>query len=328
MTNIVISDLTAQGRANLMGAACAAFAMVCFSTNDALIKLMSGDYALHQIVLIRSVIALGVFLGLIMPLTGGWVVFRTRRLGVHILRGCCVVFANMCFFLGLAVLPLADAVAIFFVAPLIITAFSVYFLGESVGPRRWAAVGMGLLGVIIMMRPGSGGFQMAALLPLAAAFGYASLHILTRRIGVTESAATMTVYIQLVFIAVSGAIGLALGHGAYANEDGGVLAFLLRAWVWPAPRDWWLLVFIGFGTALGGFFISQAYRISEAAFAAPFEYVAMPMAVFWGVMLFGTWPDGVSWIGMAFILAGGLFLLFREARTDSTAAPRALHYRR
>lgn len=313
-------------RAALAGATSALAAVVCFSINDTSIKFLSGDYALHQIVLIRSSIAMLFFFAVIMPMSGGRRVLRTRRLGLHLVRGSAVVMANLAFFLGLASMPLADAVAIFFVAPLIITAFSVVFLGETVGPRRWAAVGIGLAGVMVMLRPGTDGIQWVALLPLAAAVAYATLHTLTRKLGVSESAATMTFYIQLVFIFASAAIGLALGDGAMARgADRGAWDFLFRAWVWPEPRDYAILALVGVCSALGGFFISQAYRLGEAAFVAPFEYVAMPMAVFWGVVVFGEWPDGVAWLGMALIVGAGLFVLWREA---GTGAPLRLRHRR
>ncbi|MDJ0825888.1 MAG: DMT family transporter [Rhodobacter sp.] len=302
----------ATRRANVIGALCALGAAFCFSVNDVAIKFLSGDYALHQIVLIRAAVGSCFTLGVIVPLSGGWRLLRTRRLGMHILRGCFIVFANMSFFLGLAVMPLADAVAVFFVAPLVITVFSVVFLGEIVGPRRWLAVAVGLAGVVVMLRPGAESFQWAALLPLAAAVGYAGLHMITRLIGPTESAATMSVYIQATFILVSGGIGLAVGDGRLDPGDG-ALSFLLRAWVWPSPGDWWLLGFLGLLISVGGFLISQAYRVSEAAFAAPFEYAAMPLAVFWGVLVFGDWPDAVAWTGIVLIVGAGLFLLWREA---------------
>lgn len=111
-----------------------------FSINDMAIKFLSGDYALHQIVLIRSVIGLVILLAVIVPLEGGYSILKTNRLFMHFLRGLCVVIANMTFFVALAAMPLADAVAIFFVSPLVITVFSVIFLGETVGPRRWVAV--------------------------------------------------------------------------------------------------------------------------------------------------------------------------------------------
>jgi len=185
-----------SARNNLIGISSAVGASVFFSINDMTVKLLSGDYALHEIILIRSMIGMMVLMAVIVPLEGGWAVLRTKRLGMHIFRGLCVVVANMTFFLALATMPLADAVAIFFVSPLIITLFSVVFLGETVGPRRWIAVGMGLAGVVVMVRPGSASFQLVALLPLIAAVAYASLHILTRKIGSTEKAGTLTFYIN------------------------------------------------------------------------------------------------------------------------------------
>ncbi|MDG2341333.1 MAG: DMT family transporter, partial [Paracoccaceae bacterium] len=290
---------------NLTGALCAMVAAAFFSVNDMAIKFLSGDFALHQVVLIRSVVGMGVWAIIVMPLSGGWKTVKTKRPVMHLLRGFCVVFANMCFFLGLAAMPLAEAVAIFFISPLIITVFSVVFLGEKVGPWRWGAIGLGMLGVIVMMRPGSATFQLAAILPLLAATGYAFLHILTRKIGKTESAATMLFYIQLTFIATSAAIGLALGSGRFAGSADPSLEFLTRSWTMPAADDWWILLAIGIGSSGGGYLISQAYRLSEAAFAAPFEYLAMPLAILWGVLVFGEWPDIFAWGCIALIIGSG-----------------------
>ncbi|SHJ46414.1 PEP-CTERM protein-sorting domain-containing protein [Shimia gijangensis] len=308
--------MTKQSTLNVgtLGAISALVATFCFSLNDSSIKFLSGGYALHQIVLVRSVLALIFLLLVIVPFDGGFGVLKTKRLGMHLMRGFCVVFANMTFFLGLSVLPLADTVAVFFISPLIITALSVLVLGEQVGPRRWIAVGAGLLGVLIMVRPGSGDFQVALMLPFVSAFAYASLHILTRKIGATESAATMSVYIQITFIVVSGVIGLMLGHGQYAGQGGPMLEFLLRGWVWPAQSDLWILFLLGFSSALGGFFISQAYRLAEASVIAPLEYTAMPMAIVFGVVIFGEWPEPASWLGMSLIIGAGLFIFWRESR--------------
>ena len=148
-----------QGNTILFGSVSAVIAVFCFSTNDVAIKFISKDYALHLVVLIRSLVGLMVLFLFIVPLSGGVKVLYTNRLGLHLLRGFCVVFANITFFLGLAALPLAEGVAIFFISPLLITIFSVIFLKEIVGPRRWAAVTIGLIGVLVILRPGSATFQ-------------------------------------------------------------------------------------------------------------------------------------------------------------------------
>jgi drug/metabolite transporter (DMT)-like permease len=274
-----------------VGAACAAAATVFFSINDTAIKFLSDGYALHEVVLIRSVIGLAVIVFFVGPFTHGLATGRTGRLPMHIFRSFCVVAANMMFFLGLAALPLAQAVAIFFVAPLFITVLSVIFLKETVGPLLWAAVAICFLGVLIIVRPGGMSFQIASLLPLGAATAYATLHILTRLIRLTESAATMSFYNQLIFALVCVVIGLAVGDGRYGNQSDPSLAFLLRAWRWPDQSDLPMLITIGIGTALGGYLISQAYRVAEAAYVAPFEYLAMPLSVFFGWVVFSEIPS-------------------------------------
>lgn len=138
----------------------------------------------------------------------------------------------------------------------------------------------------------------------------------------------MAFYIQLTFVVASSLIGLGLGDGRFAGMGHPSLEFLFRAWIWPDPGDWPILIMLGMSGMLGGLFISQAYRLSEAAFAAPFEYVAMPMAIMWGVTVFGTWPDATAWIGIALIVGSGLYLLWRESVKDATLATKAPTYRR
>ncbi|EDP65211.1 hypothetical protein BAL199_01654 [alpha proteobacterium BAL199] len=312
----------------LLGTLSALVAVFCFSINDMAIKFLSGDYALHQVVLIRAIIGLIVLLAVLLPLSGGFAALRTRRLSLHLARGACVVFANMSFFLGIATLPLAEGVAIFFVAPMVIAVFSVVFLKERVGPRRWAAIATGLLGVVIVLRPGTEVFQFASLYPVAAAFGYASLHMLTRYIGRTESALAMSFYIQLTFIMVSAGMGLLFGDGRFADTGDASLDFLFRNWVVPDSGDWGVLVAIGVASAFGGFGISQAYRIAEAAVVAPFEYVAIPLSVLWGILVFNEWPDGVALAGIALITGSGLYMIWRESRLRSARVPDTPRYRR
>lgn len=298
---------------NVLGILCVIGAVVTFSTNDMIVKWFSGDYPLHQVVFIRSSVALIVTLAVIMPLDGGFANLRTKRLGLHLLRGLAVVVANLTFFAGIAVLPLSEATAIFFVAPLLITVLSIPLLGEVVGFHRLSAVALGLVGVIIVIRPGSEGFQLAALLPLVAACAYAALQIMTRKMGLTEKASTMAFYIQLTFIIVCSGFGIIAGDGRYAPGDGGSLDFLLRAWVWPEGFDLWLMIGLGGLLAVGGYLISQGYRVVEAGVVAPFEYVLMPLAIFWGIVIWNDWPDSQSWVGIALIISAGVYVFYREA---------------
>jgi drug/metabolite transporter (DMT)-like permease len=297
-------------------------AVFAFTTQDMGIKWLSGDYALHQIVLIRAGIALALTLGILVPLEGGYRNLLTPRLPLHLARGLSVVVANFTFFLGLASLPLGEATALFFVAPLFITALSVLLLGEKVGLRRWVAVLIGLSGVIVMLRPGDELFRAAALLPVAAAFAYALLQIMTRKLGLAEKASTMAFYIQITFVVVSSSVGLAVGDGQYAGSDSPQLKFLLRAWVWPSVHDALIILGIGILNGGGSYLISQAYRTSEAGLIAPFEYIAMPLAVFWGVVVWGDWPDGATWTGIALIGGAGLYVFYRETVRGALMARR------
>jgi len=308
-------------RNNIIGALCALASMVCFSFNDMGIKFLSDDYALHQVVFYRSLVGMTFFLCFVMPFSGGLSLIRTRRLQAHLLRGSLVVCANMCLFLGLAALPIADAIAIFFVSPMAIAVMSVLILGETVGPRRWVAIAIGFAGVLVIVQPGTSAFQVASLLPALSAVLYGSMHMITRRIRETESAATMAFYILATFIIASAAFGLVLGDGRYAASAHPSLAFLLRAWQPLAPEDLAIIVMLGVTGVTGSILVSQAYRLSEAAFAAPFEYVAMPLAIFWGVTVFGTWPQPNAWAGIALIVLSGLYLLWRDTNAGTPPPP-------
>jgi len=287
-----------------------------FSLNDVGIKLLSGDYPLHQMVLVRALVGILITLCILLPLEGGYRQLKTPFLKIHLLRGFSVVISNMLFFTGLATISLPEASAIFFIAPLFITAFSVIFLGESVGIRRWLAVGFGLAGAIVMLRPGTSAFTYAALFPLFAAIAYAILQILTRKIGMREKASVMAFYIQMMFIVVCTTFGLLFGDGRFANPSNPSIDFLFRAWVMPQPLDFAIMVGLGISSGIGGYLISQAYRICEAALIAPFEYLALLLAIIWGISLWGEWPDLVAWTGIAMIFSAGLFVFWREVVLD------------
>lgn len=282
-----------------------------FSVNDVSIKFLSGGYALHQVILIRAFVAMTFILIVISRSPRGFAQLVTGRPSTHLLRVCIVMISNVTYFVGLSTLPLADAVAVAYVSPIIITLLSIVFLGEKVGPRRWAAVIIGMLGVIVMLRPGAGVIQPAALLVLISAVMYASGNLLVRHMGGTESAMTLSFYVQAGFIVVSLAMGLWVGDGHLAEKDG-LWAFLFRPWIWPPLHDWPVFLATGLSVGIGGMMVTQAYRTTEAGLIAPFEYVGMPLAILWGVVVFGTFPDAVSWLGIALICGSGLYVIWRE----------------
>lgn len=291
--------------------------VTAISVNDMLIKQLSGGYPLHQMVFIRS--GIGIFFSLMLvQMEGGLAILRTKRPILHLARGLLVVLSNMTFFGALAVLPLADATALFFVAPLMITLLSIPMLGEKVGPMRLGAVVVGLMGVAIMMKPwqSAGALEVprtVLLLPVAAALTYALFQILTRKLGASTRASAMAVYIQSMFLVVSLGVYLVAGDGRLAEGvENASLIFLLRAWVWPQGTDIWLFLGLGLNSAVIGYSLSQAYRLADAATVAPFEYIGLPLAVFWGWVIWGDLPDLAVTAGIVLIVASGLFVFLRE----------------
>lgn len=285
---------------------------IVLSVNDLSIKFLSGSYPLHEVILLRALVGMTIVLIVMSLSPRGFSQMKTRRWREQLFRVSVVMISNVTYFLGLAAMPLADAVATAFISPMLVTMLSAVILGEYVGPRRWAAVGVGLLGVVVMVRPGQGMIHPAAILVLISAVCYATSQMMTRRLRDTESAMTLNFYVQCGFITVSVVMGLTVGDGHMADAASIPLEFLFRPWVFPAMRDWWAFVATGMAVGIGGLMLSQAYRTTEAALVAPFEYVGMPMAIFWGVIVFGTWPDHTAWMGIALICGAGLYTLWRE----------------
>jgi S-adenosylmethionine uptake transporter len=207
-------------------------AMFSISINDMLIKQMSGGYPLHQIVFVRSLIGITFSLVLV-QFEGGFAILRTRTPFLHALRGILIVVSNLTYFTALAAVPLADAAALFFVAPLLITVLSIPLLGEKVGPWRIGAVAAGFAGILVMLQPWAGASQRSApliilLLPLVAALTYALNQILTRQLGSTTKASALAVYIQAMFIFASLGFYLVAGDGRFAEgTENPSLLFLL-----------------------------------------------------------------------------------------------------
>ncbi len=301
------------------------FGVLAISVNDMLIKQLSGQYPLHELVFLRSVLGLA-FSVFLVQMEGGWRILKTRQPVLHAIRGLLIVAANMSYFAALAALPLADATALFFAAPLLITLLSIPILGEKVGVLRMTAVLVGFCGVILMQRPWAGADTLEAsrlvlLLPVFAALMYALNQLMTRKLGVSSKASALSVYIHMSFIVVSLGFYLVAGDGRFAaGTENASVEFLLRAWIWPVGIDWWFILGMGANAAIIGYCLSQAYRIADAATVAPFEYVGLPLAVFWGWLIFAQLPVWEVWAGIALILGSGLFVFLREQQKARVVA--------
>ncbi|MEM7170787.1 MAG: DMT family transporter [Pseudomonadota bacterium] len=320
-----MSSMATTGDTSFRGVPFVIAGVLVFTLQDVIIKSISGVYPVHEVMFLRNALALIPILFLV-RLEGGFGLLRTRRPWAHLLRAIGMFVSYLLFYLGIAALPLADAVTLFFIAPLLITALSVPFLGEKVGLRRWSAVAVGLLGMVIVLRPGSGLMDPAALLMVGSALAYAVVAIITRRIGKTETASAMAFYACWAYVVAGAGLGLALGDGSYASTDSHAsLDFMLRAWRWPTTFDFGLLCACAVITAIGFYCLSQAYRESEASVVAPFEYIAIPLATLWGYVFWDHLPDRYVLLGMAMIIGSGLYVLRREAtQSRKVAAGRGL----
>lgn len=295
---------------------CILVAAVAFSVNDISIKHFTNLMPLHQVVFLRALIALIFTLFIFLPIEGGRSALITDRPGLHIISGSCLVLANLSFFSGLALIPLGESSAIFFVAPLIITLFSVMFLKEVVGFRRWSALIIGMAGVLLIVKPGTINFTWATFLPITAAIMYAIRSIITRKMGLQETAVTMSFYLHLTFIAACGIMGLLFGDGNFSGSKNPALDFIFRAWVMPSTEMLIVIFTAGIASAMGGYFSAQAYRLSSASVVAPFEYTTLVLAVFWGYFLWNELPDFISFIGISLIISSGVFIAIRERKIE------------
>ena len=240
-------------------------------------------------------------------------------IGIHAARGFLIAFATLLFFTSLRVLPLADAISIFFVEPLLLTVLATVFLGEPIGWRRITAILVGFAGALIIVRPSYQVFGMVALLPLGAALAFAIYLTLTRLLARDGDPVTMQFYAGL-FGGLTMAIALTAGYF-------GDIAVIMPAW--PRAVEWALLAALGAIGTGAHMLVVFAFKRAPASVLAPFQYLEIISATALGFLIFGDFPDTTTWFGIAIIVASGLYVFHREqkvarqpAATDAAGAPR------
>ena len=259
---------------------------------DLCAKWLLADYSLQQFVFLRSIFGVLVFISF-SRWFGGIGNLKTKRWKAHLLRTVLASAAMFGFFYGLKHMPLVNALTLAFTAPLIVTALSVPFLGEHVGWRRWLAVIVGFIGVMIVLRPGRGMLTPAALGIMVAAFAYAALAISARKLATTESSLSLSVYVVTGPLIIS--------------------SFLLPGnYVAPTANAWLLFVLAGVASAGAWAGIVGGYRRAPPAMLAPFEYTALIGAAIAGYYIWGEVPDKWVITGGTIIIASGLFIVYRE----------------
>ena len=268
-------------------------ATVLFSVSDTMAKYLTRSLPVTEIVWLRYVafVALAVWL----DMRSGPGRFHVRRPVLQVLRGLGLVGSAILFMQALRIMPIAETSAISYISPALITILSVPVLGEVVGLRRWAAVIVGLLGVLMVVRPGTAAFQPAALLPVMSALCWAIASVLTRKMSIAERATTTLLW--------SAVIGLA------------VLSMMLpRVAVWLRPGELALGLLLGFIASTGQYLMVLAYRQAAASLLAPFSYMQLLWSTALGWLVFAAWPDGWALAGAAVIVGSGFCMAGRERR--------------
>src|SRR5690625_3590102 len=268
-------------------------AMLLVPVMDAFAKLLSRELPVEQVAWWRFVSGLLFVLPVALWRYGLRENFLPLQPGLQILRGLMMSASTLLFFAAISVGPIADALALLFVAPLVVTAASPFVLGEKVGLHRWAAVCVGFAGALIVIRPGFGSLDLAMLFALGAGFSHGIFLLVTRRL--SHSGPPLATLSATMFV--------------------GVLALaVFQPFVWvPSEPDHWLLIGgMGFFSIAGHFLLIRAFEFGKATLLAPFGYVEIVMATTLGYLLFGDFPDRVTWLGILVIIASGLYVAFRE----------------
>ncbi len=217
----------------------------------------------------------------------------TRRVGLLLIRGAALLGSSLLFISGLRYLPIAEASATAFVAPLFVTALSIVFLSEQVGVRRWLATAAGLIGVLIILRPGTSAFHVAAFFPIVSALAWAVTLIMTRMMSGREHAVTIMTYSSIAGVAI--------------------LSVLVPfVWVMPTWHDIMFGILIGVASTAGQWIVVLAFRYADASVLAPFSYSQLVWVATLGFLVFGEVPDAWTVIGAAFIVSSGLYTAHRE----------------
>jgi drug/metabolite transporter (DMT)-like permease len=265
---------------------------IFLGTSDVTAKYLSATLPSIEIAWIRFLVFALIMTPAMMP---GSPLFalQTNRLGLHLMRGAALLGSSLFFISGLRFLPIAEASATGFVAPLFVTALSIIFLGEKVGLRRWIATAVGLIGVLIILRPGTGAFHPAAFFPLVSALAWACTLIMTRMMSGTERAITTMTYSSIAGLCI-------------------LSALVPFVWVTPTWHDIAFGILIGVASTAGQWIVVLAFRYADASVLAPFSYTQLLWVSVLGYLIFGEVPDAYTITGAAFIVASGLYTAHRE----------------
>ena len=290
---------------NLLGIASLIFGVMLFSTQDAIIKAISHDHAVTLAMAIRCIVSLPLLL-LLVHFECGIAKLRSPLVWALVMRGIILLVAYTTYYLGLPALPLAEAIALFFAAPIIVTILSVPMLDEKVSGQSWAAIALGFIGVLVILQPGTALFNPAALFSLVSAATYALAMIIARKLGVSEPATVMAFYQNVVYFI--GAVLIAAFFAVAGIDHFGhpSLDFLVRPWAWPNNYDLFLMAVCGAIAAVAMSLLTNAYRMADANLVTVFEYTGMIWSPLWGFLFFNEIPRWSTVAGLGLIFTAGV----------------------
>lgn len=309
MANVGAQDADAQKSG--LGILLLVGAVAVFSIQDIIVREMSSSYPVLEFVFFRTLFSIPPIL-LIVKLQGGFATMRANRPFLLLLRGFLMLLAYTTYYLAVASLPLATAVALFFCAPLLVTAMAALLLRESVGLRRWGAILAGFGGVLLIAQPGSGFVDPGVIIAVAGAAIYSVSVIMTRKLGPTESGNAMLIHQAMVYLVFSGIAGLFMQDLAVDSDAHAAAQFLMSGWVMPQPGHLGLMALCGVIAAAGFYGLTQAYRIASPSAVAPFEYTGMTWGILWGYVFWAEVPNMMAIGGMAVIVVAGIYIIHRE----------------
>ncbi len=307
---------TLAARNNLTGIAALVLGIFVFSVQDTIIKSISGTHAVTLAIFLRSIVSFPILLAMVHWETG-LKAMLTPKAPLLLSRGLILFCAYILYYIAMPALPLAEAIALFFMAPLLVTVLSGPMLGEKVTATAWVAVVLGLIGVFVILQPGTSLFQPAALLSLGSAVAYAYAMVLARQHASGVPTGVMSFYQNISYLIVSPLIGLTLMAVQPETPSHPSLAFFMRPWAWPPSFDLMLMAACGVIAAIAATLLTHAYRKGEANIVTPFEYTGMLWGAVWGFLLFDEMPKWTTLIGMALISAAGLLALHAGARSSN-----------
>lgn len=285
--------------------------MSIFSLQDVMIRLISDDVSTFQILFTRSVVG-SLLLILFLKFRKIPIIFRTQYLFLTIVRTFIFLFGFVLFYIGLANLSLAIATALFFTSPFFVTVLSKIFLNEVIGIRRWLTVAFGFIGVVIIADPSTNGFNYFMIFPILCSICYASAMLIIKVTSEEDTVYSQTFHFYLMAMFLCPICAFMGNIFNLHDPNNQVLDFMFRPWSYGLNQTTLIMLFIGLTAVMAFVLVISAYRIGKPFVVAPFEYILLVWAVIYGRIIWGEIIPTQSWIGMFIIVAGGIYIFYRE----------------